>query len=307
MKTYPLKAERKRRGWSQAKIAEALGVTTRTVSRWELGLTVPYPYYREQLCALFGKDARELGLLSDIDEHDIVEQTSLVRPTVSDIPGALSSVDSLLGRQDVFMQVKERLFAGNHVALTALDDLPGIGKTALAAALASDREVQTHFRDGVLWTGLGPHPNMLSLLARWGKLLGVAPNQVENVNSRESWGQVLRDAIGTRRLLLIIDDAWTAEDALALQVGGPACTYLLTTRQSQVASGFAQEGTIVIPQLEEADGLDLLTCVPQMVQQDTEGTRVLVQALGGLPLALTLMGKYLALPSPPPSSPGLCG
>src|SRR5882762_2785394 len=292
MKTYPLKAERKRRGWSQTKIAEALGVTTRTVSRWELGLTVPYPYYREQLCALFGKDAKELGLLSDIDEHDIVEQAPLVQPTAPDIPGTLSSVDSLLGRQDVFMQVKERLLAGNHVALTALGDLPGIGKTALAAALASDWEVRTHFRDGVLWAELGPHPNMLSLLARWGKLLGVTPNQVENVNSRESWGQALRDAIGTRRLLLIIDDAWTAEDALTLRVGGPACTYLLTTRQSQIASGFAPEGTIVIPQLAEADGLALLTCfVPQMVQQDPEGARTLVQGLSSVPLAVTLMGK----------------
>src|SRR6266699_1653816 len=210
MEAYPLKAERKRLGWSQTKIAEVLGVTTRTVSRWELGLTVPYPYYREQLCALFGKNAKELGLLSDIDEHDIAEPAPLVQPTTPDIPGALSSVNTLLGRQDLFMQVKERLFAGDNVALTALNGLPGIGKTALAVALARDREVQAHFRDGVLWAGLGPHPNMLSLLARWGKLLGVTPSQVENVNSRESWGQALRDAIGLRRLLLIIDDAWNA-------------------------------------------------------------------------------------------------
>src|SRR6266566_544410 len=238
MKTYPLKAERKRRGWSQTKIAEALGVTTRTVSRWELGLTVPYPYYREQLCALFGKDARELGLLSDIDENDTVEQAPLVQPATADIPGTLSSINSLLGREGLFMQVKERLFAENHVALAALGGLPGIGKTALAVALARDQEVQAHFRDGVLWAGLGPHPNMLSLLARWGKLLGIAPSHVEHVNSRESWGQALQDAIGLRRLLLVIDDAWTAEDVLTLRVGGPACTYLLTTRQSQVASGF---------------------------------------------------------------------
>ena len=295
METNPLKAERKRRGWSQPQIAEVLGVSTRTVSRWELGLTVPYPYYREQLCALFGKDAKELGLLSDLDEHDMREQAPLVQPTASDIPGALSSVNTLLGRQDVFMQVKERLFAGDNVALTALGGLPGIGKTALAVALARDQQVQAHFRDGILWAGLGPHPNRLSLLARWGKLLGIAPSQLEHVNSRQSWDQALRNAIGTRRLLLVIDDAWTAEEALALRVGGPACTYLLTTRQSQVASAFAKEGTIVIPQLAEADGLVLLASfVPQLVQQDTEGTRLLVRALGCLPLALTLMGKYLA-------------
>src|SRR5947208_15233723 len=106
MKTYPLKAERKRRGWSQTKIAEALGVTTRTVSRWELGLTVPYPYYREQLCLLFGKDAKELGLLSDSDEQDILEQAPLVQLTVPDIPGTLSNVNSFVGGEGLFLQVK---------------------------------------------------------------------------------------------------------------------------------------------------------------------------------------------------------
>ena len=69
---HPLKIERKLRGWSQSRIAEALGITTRTVSRWEQGLSVPYPYYREQLCALFGKNARELGMLSENEENDMV-------------------------------------------------------------------------------------------------------------------------------------------------------------------------------------------------------------------------------------------
>src|SRR6266550_4144070 len=99
MKAYQLKAERKRRGWSQTQIAEALGVTTRTVSRWELGLTVPYPYYREQLCAFFGKDAEELGLLSDINESEMFEEAPLVQPTAPDIQGVLSSVHSLIGRE----------------------------------------------------------------------------------------------------------------------------------------------------------------------------------------------------------------
>ena len=47
----------------QAKVAEAVGTNVRTVIRWEQWQSVPYPYYREQLCTLFGKNARELGLL----------------------------------------------------------------------------------------------------------------------------------------------------------------------------------------------------------------------------------------------------
>jgi transcriptional regulator with XRE-family HTH domain len=62
---HPLKVERERRGWSQAKVAEAVNTTVRTVSRWEQGQALPYPFYREQLCQLFGKDASQLGLLPD--------------------------------------------------------------------------------------------------------------------------------------------------------------------------------------------------------------------------------------------------
>jgi tetratricopeptide (TPR) repeat protein len=286
------------------------------VSRWEQGLSVPYPYYREQLCALFGKNARELGMILDTEENDIVieeermeeqaispvtepitsvapeQDTFLVDPA---IPEVLGSTNKLLGRDDLLMQVKGRLLQGDSLALTALNGLPGIGKTALAVALATDWQVQARFCDGILWAGLGPHPKVLDLLARWGKLLGVAPNEVENVNSQEAWGRTLRATIGKRRLLLIIDDAWSSEEALAFQVGGTQCVHLLTTRLPQVAFTFAQQGAIVVPELEEADGLALLArFIPQHVQQDPQDARALVRAVGSLPLALTLMGKYLA-------------
>jgi transcriptional regulator with XRE-family HTH domain len=69
-----LKAARKEQGWSQAKVAEKLGITERTVRRWEQGLVVPYPYYRQQLCALFGKTAEDLGLPPEIDEHEDLDE-----------------------------------------------------------------------------------------------------------------------------------------------------------------------------------------------------------------------------------------
>ncbi len=310
MKPHLLKAEREKRGWSLAKLAEVLGTTTRTVSRWEQGLAVPYPYYREQLCVLYGKTAEELGLLSDANENHMAEEATspvpqppalddpapqasfLVDPT---IPESLGSTDSLLGRTSLLTEVKQHLLQSGGPTLTALNGLPGIGKTSLAVALAMDQQVQAHFRDGILWTALGPHPNVLALLARWGKLLGITPTEVEDATSRESWGQALRAAVGHCQILLIIDDAWSAEEALAFRIGGAQCAHLLTTRLPQVAFTFAQEGSIVVPELEETDGLALLAhFVPQLIEQDPEGTQTLVRRVGGLPLALTLMGKYMA-------------
>jgi transcriptional regulator with XRE-family HTH domain len=295
MNPFLLKAERKQQGLSQAQVAEALGVSARTLRRWEQGLVVPYPYYRERLCALFGKTAEELGLpLDDEDSTEDLAQHIAQEPLLTDptIPQALES-NSLLGRDGLLMQVKQRLLQGHSLALMALNGLPGIGETALAAALATDQEVQTHFCEGILWAGLGSQPDILGILSRWGKLLGVAPSQVENLNSRESWGQALQAAIGSRRVLLIIDDALTLEDVQALRFGGTECVYLLTTRVAEVA--FALQEAMVVPQLKDTSAIVLLAqFVPELVAQDFEGAQALVRAAHGLPLTLTLMGNYLA-------------
>jgi tetratricopeptide (TPR) repeat protein/transcriptional regulator with XRE-family HTH domain len=307
MKQHPLKMERVLRGWSQAKVAEALNTTVRTVSRWEQGQALPYPFYREQLCQLFGKDARQLGLLPESEEEEVSHApqeppasqlpalTPLPTPSgVMDpiVPEALGHANGLLGRRDVWQKIHQQLLEKRCLALYGL---PGIGKTALTVTLATNPQAQTHFRDGVLWAGLGPQPDILALLIRWSKLLGITPNEIENASNPEDWGRALRATIGQRRMLLVIDDAWNIHDALALQVGGPQCAHLLTTRQPQLAFAFAQEQAIALHELSEEDSLALIArFVPQLVQQELEEARVLVREVSGLPLALTLMGKYLA-------------
>jgi tetratricopeptide (TPR) repeat protein len=72
-------------------------------------------------------------------------------------------------------------------------------------------------------------------------------------------------------------------------------SHLLTTRSPQVAFAFAQADSISVPELSEQEGLELLArFVPQVVQQEREQALILVRAVSGLPLALSLMGKYLA-------------
>src|SRR2546421_916394 len=58
-----IRRARSLKGWSQADLAEQVGPSFEIVSRWERGVTVPRPYYRERLCAVLGQAAGELGLL----------------------------------------------------------------------------------------------------------------------------------------------------------------------------------------------------------------------------------------------------
>lgn len=305
MKSHPLRVERESRGWSQAKVAEAVGTNVRTVIRWEQGQSVPYPYYREQLCTLFGKNARELGLLVREDNATSGQEKTLGgqlnTPTPAGVlldpatPSMSAGSSGLVGREGLLATVKQLLWEDDGLNAVALQGLPGMGKTALAVTLAADPAVRDRFRDGILWAGLGQKPDVLGHLARWGKLLGVSPSTVEDVNSQVLWGQALRTAIGKRCLLLVIDDAWDGEDALAFQIGGERCAHLLTSRLPHVAFAFAGERVLTVPELTQADGMALLArYVPNVVAHDQENAQALVQAVGSLPLALTLMGSYLA-------------
>jgi transcriptional regulator with XRE-family HTH domain len=307
MHTHPLKYAREARGWSQHEVANKIGVSGRTVARWEQGRSLPYPYYREQLCQLFHLDASSLGLLPqektppsspDSQMMETLTPTSQIRTKAlfdPIIPEALGTANSLLGRDALLDQLKTYLLNDNLLALTALQGLPGIGKTSLAIALAHDQQVQTHFSDGILWAGLGPQPDLQNILARWGSLLDITATDIEDPTNLLAWAQAIRTTIGSRRLLLVIDDAWQAQSALALHVGGPHCAYILTTRLPQVAFTFAQQKTVLVTELEEAAGLSLLARhVPQVVQAEPEPSRALVRAVGGLPLALNLLGRSLA-------------
>src|SRR6266699_5995531 len=59
-----LRQERLLRGWTQQQVAAHVGTDDYTVGRWERGRAIPSPYFRQQLCELFGKDTEALGLLT---------------------------------------------------------------------------------------------------------------------------------------------------------------------------------------------------------------------------------------------------
>src|SRR5450432_4938742 len=69
---HRLQHEREQRNWSQAEVAKELGTLVSTVAAWEQGLSVPSPYFLEQLCALFGMDAQT----SDFMQRSLQEAES---------------------------------------------------------------------------------------------------------------------------------------------------------------------------------------------------------------------------------------
>jgi tetratricopeptide (TPR) repeat protein len=200
----------------------------------------------------------------------------------------------LMGRADLLQELKGRLMSGSDTALTALNGLPGVGKTTLAIELAHDPEILSHFEDGVLWVGLGRQPDVLALLGNWAAAVGVLAEIIAQRGTVAERAAAIHAAISLRRMLLIIDDAWQIDAALAFKVGGPNCAHLVTTRLANVALDFAGDGVTVVRELDLSQGFSLLEqLAPRAVALEPAEARKLVQSVGGLPLALILMGGYL--------------
>lgn len=285
---------RTEREWSQQDVADLVGTTGLNVSRWERGITRPGPYFRTKLCKLFGKSLYELDLGPAPASSEPAAPSSTPDEPVYDSAIPQRPATRLVGRENELAQLKQRLFAGGIAALTALNGLPGVGKTALSIELAHDPDIRAHFRDGILWAALGPEPSIPGILTRWGTLLGISSTEISGLSDNDARAAALGRAIGSRSMLLVIDDAWHLEDALALTAGGPNCAHLVTTRFPGIATEIAGEGATVIRELKEREGMTLLRMLaPRVVDHEEQKALDLVNAVGGLPLALTLLGKYL--------------
>ena len=208
------------------------------------------------------------------------------------------------GRREQLDAVAERLLEGEATAITALQGMGGIGKTALARQLAEERKAD--FPGGVFYADLpATDGNAIPILRAWGRACG---QDLAGEADATVLASVVRHALGERgrergRLLLILDDVrrdagWLA-GARLLQSAAPAgVPLLLTTRHADLAAAL---GTAVYRldalEPEEARALLAKHAGEAAGLLDREGTAVdgLLETIGYLPLAIELAGRRLAL------------
>lgn len=197
----------------------------------------------------------------------------------------------VVGRSELIKKVQAGLQAGQRDF--AFVFLPGVGKTAIAAKLVNDQEVMQHFPEGALWVHLGQNPDICQQLSRWASALGVQKNATEGKDAAEL-GEVVAQAIGESRMLLVIDDAWTTEACEHFMLGGLNCARIITTRITDVANELMPNRAIKVNELSEEDGFLLLASIaPLAAGIAPEALRQLVVHVDGLPIALVLIGRML--------------
>jgi len=134
----------------------------------------------------------------------------------------------------------------------------------------------------------------MARLAEWARAVEIPSKDMADYSKPEEYAEAIQKAIGNKHILLIIDDVWSSETARLFRLGGPNCAQLLTTRNSDIADLFAGDRHIVVPELNGEQGFDLLSQIAQsVVQLDETAAKMVVEAIGGLPLGLVLVGNYI--------------
>ena len=114
MERTKLATARYEKGWSQEEVAERVGVTRNTFSKWERGVVTPYPFHIHRLCKLFVKTTEELGLLPRVGTRHDMQQVEM-EPM---------SQTSLLPQNGLLHNVEIEAFTSSLFLLTSIDASP---------------------------------------------------------------------------------------------------------------------------------------------------------------------------------------
>jgi tetratricopeptide (TPR) repeat protein len=226
----------------------------------------------------------ELLEATDVDSMVVPQQLPTALPAFSGRTEHLQHLDELL--------------PGARLAL--LIGPAGIGKTSLAIHWA--RQVADSFPDGVLYADLlgyspatepaDPH----SVLPRFLAALGIPADRLPMSAAEQV--SLYRSLLAGRSILVVLDNARTAEQIRPLAGTGANCLTVVTSR-NELAGLVATEQAepIQLDILDRAESRQLLAARvgEARLKEDAQSTEALIACCAGLPLALSLLAAQIAL------------
>jgi tetratricopeptide (TPR) repeat protein len=199
------------------------------------------------------------------------------------------------GREDDLAKFTQLLTSGQNVAITALQGLGGIGKTALAQKLAE--RVRDQFPGGVLWWTLGPSADVFTALDVWARHAN--PNaDLRDYPRAEDRAEAVRPLLARLgKLCVIIDDIWDEAAARtlmsAIPPGGPI---LITTRDGDLAKSLRCR-VERIDALTDDEAVALLVNLLGPLNGREDAACDIAHLTEGLPLALELIAGIADSPT----------
>ncbi|HEU5474723.1 MAG TPA: tetratricopeptide repeat protein [Actinophytocola sp.] len=184
------------------------------------------------------------------------------------------------------------------VIITAIAGTAGIGKTALAMHWA--HQILDRFPDGQLHVnlrGFDAHARLdpSQVLHGFLEALGVVPSGIPS--DLDARAALYRGLVADRRLLIMLDNAASADQVRPLLPNTPTCLVIVTSRNR--LDGLAvREGAhrIALDVLPDSDARDLLAAriTPDRLAGEPEAAADLINLCARLPLALSIVAARAA-------------
>jgi DNA-binding SARP family transcriptional activator/Tfp pilus assembly protein PilF len=297
-----------------------LGRHEETVARL-LGLTAAHPYredFRGQLMLALYRSGRQSealelfrGTRKMLDEelgidpgpalqrlHEAILRASPqleLRPP-PEVPRQLPmDINGFVGRADHLRSLDSMVHAGASACLIV--GTPGVGKTALAVHWA--HRLAGHYPDGQIYlnlNGFSPSTPLqpMEALAFVLRSLGLPPEQVPFRVADAA--AMFRSMLAGKRLLLILDNARTAEQVRPLLPGDHRCLVIVTSR-NRLAGLVAREGAVSL-ELDVLAAQEAAALIGWILDRhreavDAEALLALAKNCAYLPLALRVAAANL--------------
>lgn len=201
-----------------------------------------------------------------------------------------------LGRDNILSELDKRLAGAN--AIVTLDGGPGIGKTTIVTHWTHRRRDQ--FPDGVLYAdlnGYGPSQPVapVAVLEAFLTALGFPIGQLPS--DLLGRAHLLQQEIASRRMLIVLDNAYDSAHVRPLLTAITTCSCLITSRQKLTMLAIHDGAyNITVPTLTSEESIKLLdgSISRTRDRQDSAMLRELADLCAGLPLALRIVGEYAA-------------
>ncbi|GII66308.1 hypothetical protein Skr01_63930 [Sphaerisporangium krabiense] len=243
-----------------------------------------------------GPDLQRLHHKILADDNGIAPRRSPLvtrqRDRIDQLPPETADLAGRDGRRDHLVELIgewARTPPGDRAAprVVLLSGGAGSGKTALAIAVA--HRVRHLFEDGNMVVPLTD--GGVTTLPRALRALGAAPREVPG--GGEDGFDLYRRAVADRRMLLILDDAWTEGDVRRWLPAEPGGVVIVTSRS--LLTGLGGMARVACPPLGLGDGLDVLAGIvgADQVAAGWEHFRAVVRWCDGVPLALRAAGAAL--------------
>jgi hypothetical protein len=203
-----------------------------------------------------------------------------------------AEIPDFVGRSGELAEFERVLPTGTGQGLRVVNIVgrPGIGKSTFAIRAA--RAVRDRFTDGQLYVDLAEGTTTREVLVGFLKALGAAAEDVPATCGEAAL--MFRSWTADRRLLMVLDDAGSAESVQHLLPGGAGCTVVVTSRNP--IGGLPGGVHLKLPVLTPAESVELLASVigESRVARERPAAQQLVELADRLPLALRAIAARLA-------------